>query len=215
MPDLRPLLLLFLIVPLTGQGARDQAAQCDDAARIAAAGSDVPLDILRAITRVETGRGTPLMPWPWTLNQGGDGAWFDTPDQALSAAQGILDQGMTNLDIGCFQLNHRWHGTAFASLDAMFDPQANAAYAARFLSDLHRDTGDWPAAVAAYHSRTPENAERYLARVETVMADLTDTPQPVEITRENTFPLLRAGARGAAGSLMPLQSSSRPLIGEP
>ena len=204
---------------------------CDLAATEAAAEFDIPSDILLAITRVETGRGPDQTPWPWTINRAGDSGWFDTPDAAVAAAEDALALGSDNLDIGCFQLNYRWHGAAFPSVAAMFDPQDNARYAASFLSDLFAQEADWPRAVAAYHSRTPENADRYLARIEAVLAKLSglsftpdlsspdldsaDLNPPDEPERQNQFPLLQAGARGSQGSLVPLLLARSPLIGAP
>jgi len=198
--------------PVTG--TRNAAALCDDAARTAARDSDTPLTVLLAITRVETGRGAggDLQPWPWTINQAGTGHWFDTATEAAAAAETALTDGTGNLDIGCFQLNHRWHGVNFASLDQMFDPLANARYAAAFLSDLYREMGDWPAAIAAYHSRSAGPAATYLAKIETVLADLGPTPAPL-VAHQNTYPLLQTGSRGSGGSLVPRLTASRPLFG--
>jgi len=203
-------------------GTRDIAALCDDAARTAARNSDTPINVLLAITRVETGRGAgrDLRPWPWTINQAGSGYWFDTATEAAAAAETALRENTGNLDIGCFQLNHRWHGMHFASLDLMFDPLTNASYAAGFLSDLYREMGNWPAAIAAYHSRSEAPAATYLAKIETVMADLGPIPATrsaakvtAKVSRQNTYPLLQAGSRGTGGSLVPRLSSNRPLFG--
>ena len=54
------------------------------------------------------------------------------------------------------QINYRWHGRAFPSLDAMFDPEYTATYAAQFLRTLYEERGSWSAAAGAYHSLSPE-----------------------------------------------------------
>ena len=193
---------------------------CDDAARHAANQTGVPLAVLQAVTRVETGRdgADGLMPWPWAVNEGGDSHWFDSETEAVVFVQTALDAGLTNIDVGCFQLNHRWHGNKFATLDAMFDPDINALEAAQFLADLASKAGDWRSAVAAYHSRTPDHANRYLARFDAVMAAMapdatTDTlPDPQTRVAENRYPLLQAGLRGSAGSLVPQLGSGQPLF---
>jgi len=210
---LRSCCLALCLASCPVHGTRDPAGLCDDAARAAAEVTPVPLAVLLAITRVETGRGGAggLRPWPWTINQAGNGHWFDTKAQATAAAEDAVTSG-GSLDIGCFQINHHWHAANFASLEAMFDPQTNARYAAGFLSNLYDDTGAWPAAIAAYHSRRDGPAAGYLEKIEAVMADLTPT-SPADRPRENSFPLLRAGAPGVGGSLVPRQSGARPLIG--
>jgi hypothetical protein len=131
-----------------------------------------------------------------------------------------LDTGTTNIDLGCFQLNYRWHGEAFGSIDEMLDPQANALYAARFLGRKYAETGDWALAAAAYHSGTPEFADRYRSRFEAVYAALTgDTPLSAEdppiSDRVNRFPLLVAGLAGSHGSLVPGTAGGSRLIGGP
>lgn len=214
--------ILALWSVLAGPAAAipDPAALCDQAAQRAARLEGVPLDILLAITRAETGRsdGQVVRPWPWTINVAGQGSWFETPQEAMDKAQTALDAGLGNFDVGCFQLNYRWHGAAFASVEAMFDPEDNAVYAARFLAQLYAKSGSWAQAVADYHSKTDALAEIYLARVEALLGggltagdgqDPVQTPPPeVLALRENLFPLLQPGEAGAMGSLVP-QTRSR------
>lgn len=219
----RSALVAALTVALAGaaSAATDPADLCVAAARSAAAETGVPLQVLLALTLTETGRAGPdgaLSPWPWALNKGGEGLWFDSRDAARDHLEAALSKGTTNVDVGCFQLNHRWHGQAFDSLDAMLDPEENARYAARFVLRLYQDSGDWTAAAAAYHSATPENAERYLDRYKPIYAALggavSEESTPVA-PRENRFPLLLAGTPQSAGSLMPMQGAGSPLIGGP
>lgn len=197
--------------------ATDFSRQCDQAAARAAERSGVPIDILLAITRVETGRGSPEpRPWPWTINADGQGAWYESKDEAVSAALGHQTNGTGSFDIGCFQLNFRWHGQNFVDLADMFDPVRNADHAASFLMQLYTESGDWSQAVSNYHSRTADLAEAYLARVEAVLdgPGTAVVPDATEIVaRENLFPLLQAGGQGSAGSLFPVPLSRGPLIG--
>ncbi len=190
------------------------AELCDIAAEQAAAESGVPLALMRAITRVETGRDA--APWPWTLNVDGQGAWFDSAEAAVNAADQAVAEGVDQMDIGCFQLNLRWHGRNFADLSDMIDPLANARHAARFLADLHSETGDWREAAAAFHSRTPDLAEAYLTRLEAAhQADPLSAPETAAPPRANGYPLLLAGQSGAAGSIVPQGRAIAPLIGAP
>ena len=131
----------------------------------------------------------------------------------MSAA---LDSGRRNIDIGCFQINHRWHGDRFGSVADMFDPLINARYAAAFLAELHSRTGDWLLAVGAYHSGTPGLAERYRAKVAEIWANVQDdapAQQPAPVRNQNRFPLLQAGRGGGGGSLVPLQDDGAPILG--
>ncbi len=207
----------------------DTAAICKSAAEVAARESGVPIDVLRAISLTETGRRVKgaFLPWPWTVNMEGVGKWFDD----LAAAQQYVDRhharGARSFDVGCFQINYKWHGHAFQSIEDMFDPVTNARYAAQFLTELHQEFGDWSKAAGAYHSRTPKYARKYIARFERIRADLPPTspavvvadagarepvaPQP--LARKNTFPLLKAGGRHGMGSLVPLREQRSLLYG--
>lgn len=187
---------------------------------IAAQTSDVPVEILLAVTRVETGRTQDGQsnPWPWAINLAGKGHWFDDVDQAIAFADEQLALGVENFDVGCFQINLRWHGAEFSSLADVFEPQINADYAARFLSELYAEKGDWAQAVAAYHSRTPDVAAIYVQKIQDVMAELTALPEnfttPIAApARANRFPFLQGGTSAGAGSIVPVTDAAAPLIG--
>lgn len=179
--------------------ASDPAEVCERAIRRAAVQHDVPTDLLLAIGAVESGRGSPRRPWPWTINVEGAGTWFDARAEAQSAVADARRGGSSSIDIGCMQVNWRWHGASFASIDAMFDPDANAEFAARFLRELFEESGDWMIAAGNYHSRTPRFHDRYRARVADALSDPSDlalaaTPPPPR--RATT-----AARPSAAGSL--------------
>lgn len=192
---------------------------CDRAAEKAAQLSGVPVSVLKAITRTETGRARngQVQPWPWTVNMEGKGVWFASEKEAQTYVLRHYQRGARSFDVGCFQINYKWHGTAFSSIDEMFDPLANATYAAKFLNDLYLESGDWLEAAGAYHSRTPKYATRYqkrfkriLSRIEQNAAPLKAPPAPFQTRRAqarkpNRFPLLQQG-NGAArlGSLVVL-----------
>ena len=198
----------------------DLAAICEAAATEAARASGVPISVLKAISLTETGRkrAGAFRPWPWTVNMEGKGVWFDTEDEARAYVYDHYKRGARSFDVGCFQINYRWHGEAFASIDEMFDPMANALYAANFLLELFAESGSWETAAGAYHSRTPMYADRYKARFNDIRSRFAaEDGQPLPelaqalmvgsaapealILRVNNFPLLKAGTAGAMGSL--------------
>ncbi|HOZ31347.1 MAG TPA: transglycosylase SLT domain-containing protein [Tabrizicola sp.] len=208
-------LALGTLLSLPVQARNDPSTLCLSAAAEAAEATGVPYEVLLAIAVVETGRDD--RPWPWTVNVAGDGRWFDTKEEAETHAQLTLDQGLTNLDVGCFQLNIRWHSKGFASLSDMLDPNLNAGYAAEFLAGHYSTSGNWADAAAAYHSATPDHADRYRALFEQAYAGLSDAPPPdlaEEVSRDNRFPLLLAGPAGGNGSLVPQSGGGGPLIGD-
>lgn len=208
--------LLALAPPEAGLAMAESGSRlCDLAAYRAAGDHGVPVDILLSITRVETGRGSAQAPWPWTINADGQSHWFDTAQEAMDFAAAQLGAGSANFDVGCFQVNLKWHPDAFASLDEAFDPARNADYAARFLAQLFEAEGDWKAAVASYHSQTPDRRTDYIGRIEAAFANQTETALPDATTppAENPFPLLLNGEAAGFGSLVPRQSRRSALIG--
>ena len=215
--NLIALLLFALLRPLPALATNTPALLCDDAARIASAETGVPLNIMKAIARTETGRQVSgvLQPWPWALNIEGRGVWLSTKQEAMSYLRDSFLKGKQNLDVGCYQINQKWHGSHFSSFDEMLDPEANALYAARFLQRLFQEHGTWTRAAGAYHSRTPQFADRYIERFGAILARLDarlpavpdQTPQK---SRENGFPLLiETAANSRRGSLFPSSARSR------
>lgn len=184
----------------TANPAADPAAICLAAGDRAADAHGVPRAVMRALTRTETGRAYrgALQPWAWTVNMEGAGHWFDSRAEALAYVAQEQARGARSFDVGCFQLNHRWHGQAFASVEAMFDPAANADYAARFLKGLHKESGAWDAAAGLYHSRTPEFRDRYAARFARILSRGDTETGPVMLASLETADPPRAAKREAA-----------------
>lgn len=247
-----PMKFLFVYALLCGLlvGKATQATQqmldpsdlCETAAQVASEREGVPISVLTAISLNESGRkrGKSFRAWPWTVNMEGAGHWFDSPEQGLAYAQKEFDRGARSFDIGCFQINYRWHGQHFTSIEQMFDPLANALYAARFLRQLYAEQGSWEAAAGAYHSRNPQFAEGYAARfsrfrgeflnrngedipeipdlqiAELSNAGFAQDPFDQPAPQPNHFPLLQAGAGAGFGSLVPISNGqAMALFGAP
>lgn len=196
----------FFLAVISGAPARaatidpDISAICDAASAAAASARGIPSDALYAITLTETGRtgGGHFRPWPWTVNMEGRGFWFDTREEAYAYVMERYNAGARSFDVGCFQINYKWHGEHFASIEAMFDPMTNATYAALHLSNLYAEFADWTKAAGAYHSRTETYASRYRTRYARIRGRLNGvapapeihlpTVPPVQVARETRFP---------------------------
>lgn len=197
------LAVLLLAVPaIAAADAKATMDICRAAAIRAADNAGIPREVLLAITLVETrtNRDGASGPWPWTLNVAGKGFWFKSRAAALVHAQRTLAGGQTSFDVGCFQLNYRWHGSAFASIDQMFEPGPSGAYAAKFLKSLHAETGDWIKASGLYHSRTTKHATRYRNLVAQAVKRMggAPIPDPPKIASSGTGPETTLGARPVA-----------------
>jgi len=151
-----------------GMASGTPGQQCREAIHRAERAGGIPEQLMAAIGRVESGRreadGT-VNPWPWSINVEGEDHIYDTKAEAVAAVRALQARGVRSIDVGCMQVNLMYHPDAFASLEQAFDPTANAAYAARFLVELHDQTGAWPTATAWYHSATPELGADYQRKV--------------------------------------------------
>lgn len=139
----------------------------------------IPDNLLLGIGLQEAGvsRGGQLTVWPWAVNAAGEGRLFDTRDAAMGWVRERQSLGIDSIDVGCMQINLRWHPLAFRTLEEGFDPVINIDYAARFLINLYLETGDWMRAAGAYHSRTPDVAGVYLASLKRNVAVANDRIQ--------------------------------------
>jgi hypothetical protein len=200
-----------------GDGAACQRAGLDAERKL-----DLPPGILLAIGLVESGRRDPvtgrMTAWPWTINANGVGWLFESLAEALAETRALQRRGVTSIDVGCFQINLLQHPTAFASLEEAFDPQANGAYAARFLLALRTRTGSWENAIAAYHSTTLERGGPYRDSVLAALkhADLALVVAPpiervVVWTQSSTtdkMRIWRPSAPGLAPAIISIRQSS-------
>jgi hypothetical protein len=166
----------------SSQPASEQMrAACRQAAEQVESTASLPPGMMLAIARTETGRPDPrsaaIEPWPWTVNQNGEGRFFATSHDAVAWTSAQLHAGRRSIDVGCFQVNLLYHPDAFASLESAFDPVANAAFAAGFLRRLYTQGGSWESAIAAYHSSDPLEGQRYSGRVLALWrGTVADTP---------------------------------------
>lgn len=130
---------------------------------------DIPSHLLAAVSLAESGRWDArtraIVAWPWTVTAEGRGLFFDTKEAAIAMVERLRARGVTNIDVGCMQVNLRFHPRAFPDLESAFDPARNVAYAARLLKGLRNDMRSWSRAVAYYHSAKREHNESYRRKV--------------------------------------------------
>ncbi|HMC63060.1 MAG TPA: hypothetical protein VKJ01_27955 [Candidatus Solibacter sp.] len=159
--------------PVSAPG--EQGLLCRHAIQQAEIGSGLPLHMLGAIGRVESGRADPetgqIHPWPWTINAAGEGNFFATKAQAIAFTRQLQARGVQSIDVGCLQVNLMYHPDAFHDLEEAFDPASNARYAVKFLTQLREKSGSWEAASAWYHSANAQEGVPYRAKVVTAMTE--------------------------------------------
>ena len=135
----------------------------------------MPDQLLTSVALAESGRWDSArkakVAWPWTVTSGNDGRYFSTKAEAIAWVRTLRARGVTNIDVGCMQINLHHHADAFVSLDEAFDPVTNVAYAAAFLMDLFQQKRSWATAVGLYHSATPALHFAYRQKVQTIWND--------------------------------------------
>ena len=61
--------------------------------------------------------------WPWTINVEGKGFHFKTKRDAIRFVKDQMTAGKESIDVGCMQINLKYHPDAFTSLDQAFSPR--------------------------------------------------------------------------------------------
>lgn len=128
-------------------------------------------NLLQTIASVESGRWNAQagkrVAWPWTVHANGKGRYYKSKAEAVAAVKNLQQKGITNIDVGCMQINLKYHGKAFANLDEAFDPEKNVAYSAQFLRKLYkRNKQNWTKTAMHYHSRNLRKGTNYKNRLE-------------------------------------------------
>ena len=126
---------------------------------------DIPLNILYSVGLTETGERGTLH--PYDMNVDGRAVHSETLNEALARFALERAHGAKLIDIGCMQINHRWHAADFHSVADMFDPARNVRYAANFLKELRAREGTWTLAVARYNAGPNNDAaqKKYVCAV--------------------------------------------------
>lgn len=156
--------------------ASDLAADPEEAWRLCAENTldieksrALPPFLLTAMSKVESGRwhqaSGEIMAWPWTVTSEEGGKYLPSKAAAVREVRRLQAQGIVSIDVGCMQINLLYHPEAFEDLEAALDPARNIAYAASFLTSLHRKQRSWTGAISRYHSATPEFSGSYRLKV--------------------------------------------------
>ena len=99
------------------------------------------------------------------INASGRSIYLKSLSEAKQIVQKKLNAGVTNIDLGLMQLNWRWHGSAFANIEEMLQPEKNIEYAAKLLQSLYLQHGNWQAAIRHYHSNKEQYNRKYSRKV--------------------------------------------------
>ena len=95
----------------------------------------------------------------------GKGRFYPDKATAIAAVRKLQAGGLKNIDVGCMQVNLKYHPKAFSNLEAAFDPATNARYAAGLFARLRTANKSIMRAVAHYHSTTRARNRPYTKKV--------------------------------------------------
>ncbi|MBS4049379.1 MAG: transglycosylase SLT domain-containing protein [Alphaproteobacteria bacterium] len=136
-----------------------QANPCKTAAIHVAWETKTPLHILNAISKVESAFN------PYAFNTEGTPRRFNIKSQAAIYLRRMIEE-KRSVDVGCMQMNIRWHLQRFERPEDMLDPLANMRAAQLYLNELRRQCGDWECAAGAFHNmRDPAANRRYRCKL--------------------------------------------------
>jgi len=153
----------------SSQRIAKEAKTCDVAIQYQERRLGIPKGLLSAISLAESGRWNEAngatIAWPWTVTTGGKGYFLPNRMDAIAYVKSLQADGVENIDVGCLQINLKYHPDAFVSIAQAFDANANATYAANFLAERFALSKSWIKAAGDYHSTTPALNKSYRKRV--------------------------------------------------
>ncbi len=148
---------------------------------------NLPNKLLTSIALVESGlkkEKKEFGSWPWTLNVAGKSIYFNNKKETLSFLKKKLNS-RKSIDVGCMQINTKYHLKNFNSLEQLIEPEENVKYAASFLSSLHKKHRSWNEAISRYHSSIPKKKQQYLKRVYSYWNNLRQRKIKIKSNYEN------------------------------
>ena len=145
----------------------DKLKLCENTIESVELQTDIPKGLLLGIGKAEAIRkiNNKYIIWPWTINHAGKSLFFDNKEQMKNYVFKNLKRKDFNIDVGCMQINIKWHKNNFKKISDMFEVNPNISYAASFLQQLKNKYGSWDKAIKHYHSSDPKKNKPYLIKV--------------------------------------------------
>ncbi len=155
----------------------DKLKLCENTIESIELQTDIPKGLLLGIGKVEAIRkiNNKYIIWPWTINHAGKSLFFDNKEQMKNYVFKNLKRKDFNIDVGCMQINIKWHKNNFKKISDMFEVNPNISYAASFLKQLKNKHGSWDKAIKHYHSSDPKKNNPYLIKVKSFWKKVENT----------------------------------------
>ena len=155
----------------------DKLKLCENTIESIELQTDIPKGLLLSIGKAEAIRkiNNKFIIWPWTINHAGKSLFFDNKEQMKNYVFKNLKRKDFNIDVGCMQINIKWHKNNFKKISDMFEVNPNISYAASFLKQLKNKHGSWDKAIKHYHSSDPKKNNPYLIKVKSFWKKVENT----------------------------------------
>ncbi len=208
------LLASALISPVVADTTDRNSALCDQATRDEEQRSRIPSRLLYAIATTESGRWDPEtqenFAWPWTVTSQGEGKFYPSREAAIQAVEALQHAGVTNIDVGCMQINLGYHPDAFDSLHEAFEPAHNVSYAATFLNELRVSRRSWSRAVRFYHSSDTERQTYYGKKVYSAWRVIRARDRQIQLAENRKAAEARRAQRVASRNVTETSTDAQP-----
>ena len=180
---------LILVKEVLGDNI-DKLKLCENTIESVELQTDIPKGLLLGIGKAEAIRkiNNKYIIWPWTINHAGKSLFFDNKEQMKNYVFKNLKRKDFNIDVGCMQINIKWHKNNFKKISDMFEVNPNISYAASFLKQLKNKHGSWDKAIKHYHSSDPKKNNPYLIKVKSFWKKAENTKKiKVETNKIESF----------------------------
>lgn len=144
--------ILAWAMPAAAQTADFGAsADCPTLISQAEARRNIPRGLLMAIAMTESGdKGRPS---PFAMNIAGRSYFASSGQEMANIISANWQRGVTSIDVGCMQINLKYHGAKFSRLTDLLNSPTNIEYGAGYLVSLAVESGSWKDAVMSYHNK--------------------------------------------------------------
>jgi soluble lytic murein transglycosylase-like protein len=142
----------------------------------------IPKNLLYSLSLAETRKYVKRyksgVAWAWTFQSNGSSKYFYNYHDALKFLKLNIAKGNKNIDVGCTQINWRYHKHDFKMKpELMLDPNRNVEWTARSLKKNFKKTKSWKKAVSLHHSN--KNSQKYVKKVYKMLHEIRSKKQKV------------------------------------
>lgn len=145
------LIALAAAAAIVPSAASAQGADCASLIARTESTRNIPRGLLMAIAVTESALNG--RPNPFAMNIAGRSYFANGYQDMANVISANWSRGVKSIDVGCMQVNLKYHGMKFARMTDLLDPNTNVQYGASFLISLATQAGSWKDAVMSYHNK--------------------------------------------------------------